>query len=297
MILSGKLKALLDVLLQLRESGLDELMFLGRKFSETVNLGDAVGLATRVSQIQDQKTRTHSKFNITREELYSLLLEQRTFHKGRYDDSFFTFQSPQEAVCEFGSGKSHAQRSRSSTILCLDDLITTVLNPLDQLFPLPSIANQSARLLCLAQQRHDCDAGMTTHDSNVRVLWIGTDYGREETRGTNDIEGGDAKETSGVKSTGFLEHGRDDGDGRIDGVGDDEDVGLGCGFGDGLGEVADDASIGLEQYISIGRRRPGMYITIVKATHIEEIVSGHLWGGKHQHKSKIEKVNETVSRY
>jgi len=49
MILSGKLKALLDVLLQLRESRLDELLFLGRKFSETVNLGDAVGLPNRVS--------------------------------------------------------------------------------------------------------------------------------------------------------------------------------------------------------------------------------------------------------
>ena len=87
---------------------------------------------------------------------------------------------------------------------------------------------------------------MTTHDSDVCVFWIGTDYGREETRGTNDIEGSDAKETSGVKSTGFLEHGRDDGDGRIDRVGNDEDVGLGCSFGDGLCEVANDSSIGLE---------------------------------------------------
>lgn len=87
---------------------------------------------------------------------------------------------------------------------------------------------------------------MTAHDSDVRVLWIGTDDGREETRRTNDIECGDAKETSRIENTGFLENRGDDGDGGIDWVGDDEDVGFGSGFGDGLRKVTNDAGIGLE---------------------------------------------------
>ena len=44
----------------------------------------------------------------------------------------------------------------------------------------------------------------------------------------------------------LLEDLSDDGHSGVDGVGDDEDVGLGCDTADGGGEVTDDRGIGLK---------------------------------------------------
>lgn len=48
-----------------------------------------------------------------------------------------------------------------------------------------------------------------------------------------------------VKDTMLLEDLSDDGDGGVDGVGDDEDEGFGCCGGDTCGEIADDACVDL----------------------------------------------------
>ena len=60
----------------------------------------------------------------------------------------------------------------------------------------------------------------------------------------------------GVEDSVLLEYFGDDRDGGVDGVGDDEDVGLGGDTGDGSGKVADDRRVG-----------------------VEEVVTGHLDGG------------------
>lgn len=49
----------------------------------------------------------------------------------------------------------------------------------------------------------------------------------------------------------FLENLSDDGDSRVDGVGDNEDKRLGARLGDTGGKVANDASVDLEQIISV----------------------------------------------
>lgn len=88
---------------------------------------------------------------------------------------------------------------------------------------------------------------MTTDDGDVRLLWVRTSDGAEEARRAYDIKGGHTKEAGRVKGSSLLEDRCNDGDGAVDGVGDDEDVCLGGGLCDGLSEVADDAGISLSQ--------------------------------------------------
>lgn len=54
----------------------------------------------------------------------------------------------------------------------------------------------------------------------------------------------------GVKDTLLLEDLCDDGDGRVDGVGDDENESLGCGLCDADGDVADNAGVDVEEVIT-----------------------------------------------
>lgn len=91
---------------------------------------------------------------------------------------------------------------------------------------------------------------MTADNGDVGVLGIGTFDGRKETRGTDNVKGGDTKETRWVKGAGLLEDRGDNGDGRVDGIGDDENVSLWCGLGDGLSKVTDDTGIGLQVGVS-----------------------------------------------
>ena len=74
---------------------------------------------------------------------------------------------------------------------------------------------------------------MATDDGDFAFVGVNAgDFG-EEAGGTDDVEGGDAEDAAGVVDAGFLEDLGDDGDGRVDGVGDDEDVGFGGDTRDG----------------------------------------------------------------
>jgi hypothetical protein len=95
----------------------------------------------------------------------------------------------------------------------------------------------------------------------VVVLQLG-----DEARGTDNVEGGDTEEALGVVDALGLEDLGGDGDGRVDlyrlararsetisqayRVGDDEDVGLGGVLSSGLGEVADDGGVGVEEVVT-----------------------------------------------
>ena len=86
---------------------------------------------------------------------------------------------------------------------------------------------------------------MATDDSDVGLLWVGAGDGAEETGRAHDVERGDAEKAGGVKGSGPLEHGSGDGNGAVDWVGDDEDVSFWRDSGDGLGEVTNNACVGL----------------------------------------------------
>ena len=57
----------------------------------------------------------------------------------------------------------------------------------------------------------------------------------------------------GVEYTVLLENFRDDGDSRVDGVGDDQDKRFGRGFGDTCGEVTNDTSVDLDRGVNVSQ--------------------------------------------
>ena len=88
---------------------------------------------------------------------------------------------------------------------------------------------------------------MATDDRDVFVRRVGVLELADETAGAHDVEGGDTEEALGVVDALALEDLGGDGDGAVDGVGDDEDVGVGARVGGGFGEVADDGGVGVEE--------------------------------------------------
>jgi hypothetical protein len=80
----------------------------------------------------------------------------------------------------------------------------------------------------LRQERDDGDARVTTDNSDLDILGVRALDLRDETRGTDDIKGGDTIETLGVEDTSLLQGLGKDGDSGVDRVGDDEEVSVGA---------------------------------------------------------------------
>lgn len=105
-------------------------------------------------------------------------------------------------------------------------------------------------MLALGEKGDDGDTGVTTDDGDGLISGVGLlDLG-DEAGSADDIEGGDTEEALGVVDAGLLEDLSNDGDGAVDGVGDDEDVGVRGRLSGGLGQVADDGGVGVEQVVA-----------------------------------------------
>ena len=224
-----------------------------------------------------------SKFDLRGEEVNTLILVQRAVDEGRFNDTLFTLSSLEQALGEASTSHSHGESSRTSTVLSLDDLITTELNAVDQVIELLA---SDVGVAGLGDQGNDSDARVSTNDGDVLVCWVGLlDFG-DETGGTDNVKGGDTEETLGVVDTLPLEDFGNDGYGRVDlcmlehaqitlrrklyGVGNDEDVGVGCGIGSSLCKVSNNTGIGVEEICEIVRG--------VKRERLEILtISGHAW--------------------
>src|ERR1700712_1187916 len=92
---------------------------------------------------------------------------------------------------------------------------------------------------------------MTTNDWDIQALWVllANDLSNEGF-GSDNIEGGNSKETLGIKDSLGLEDLGCDWDGRVDGVRDDEDIGFWSDFGDDFDEAFDDAGVDIEEIIT-----------------------------------------------
>jgi len=102
----------------------------------------------------------------------------------------------------------------------------------------------------LGEERNDGDTGVTTNDNDVLVNGVGVLDLADEAGSAHNIKGGNTEETLWVVDTGLLEDLSNDRDSAVDWVGDDEDLGVGCRFGSGFGEVANDRGVGVEKIVT-----------------------------------------------
>lgn len=190
---------------------------------------------------------TYAELDVGGEEVDALVGEQVALDKGGGNDALLSVQTPQQSVGELGTGVGHAERSAAGSVLSLDDLVTTELDPVDKL--VEGLASDALASSVLGQQGDDGRAGVAADDGDVALLGGDIANGGQEAGSTDDVEGGDTEETLGVEDTGLLERSGDDGDGGVDGVGDDKDVGVWGAGSDGAGEVTDDGSVGLQEIL------------------------------------------------
>lgn len=174
--------------------------------------------------------------------------------------------SPGLAGCDIPeTGKGHRQSSGTSTVLGLDDLVTSELDTCeisanashgkDSSHTVDkSIVTVSGDLEAggnLAEQRNNGLARVATNNRNggiSGVLHAGELLG--EGLGTNDVQSGHTEQTLGIEDTRSLEDLGGDRDGRVHRVGDNEDESLGGKLGDALDETLHNSGIDLEKVVT-----------------------------------------------
>jgi len=221
--------ALLNVLLEVAEAGLDQLLLNGIDLADGEDLLNTVG----------------AQLDLAAEELDALVLVEGAVDKGGLDDALLALGGAEEAGSHAGTGHGHGEGGGTGTILGLDDLVTTELDTVDELG-----VGGEVGVVALAEERDDGHTAVATDDGDVLIDGVGTLELADEAAGADDIEGGDTEEALGVVDTAGLEDLGADGDGRVDGVGNDQDVGLGGRLGGGLGKVANDGSVGVEEIVT-----------------------------------------------
>lgn len=186
---------------------------------------------------------------------------------GRSDDTSLTGECSSENLAgELGTSLSHRQSGGSSTSLGFNDFVTTELNSVHEGVPLGLVGQDRLRNsgLRLRQQGQDGVTGVTTDDGDNVFGSLGglADDGRDKGRSSQAVQGGDTEQPVrqkvsdsshdcntnallGVEDALLLEYFGKDGDGRVDGVRDDQDERLGGGLRDGLGESGADTSVDL----------------------------------------------------
>jgi hypothetical protein len=147
------------------------------------------------------------------------------------------------------SSVGHGKSGGSSALLCLDNLITTELYTVDKSIHL--VSRDVYTWLCLAEERYNGLARVSTNDGDVQVarVLLASDFSYKGLS-ADDVQGGDTEELLGVEDACLLEDLGGDGNGRVDGVGDDEDEGLGAVLGNTLDEALDDTGVDLEKIIT-----------------------------------------------
>lgn len=211
-------------------------------------------LANRVD-LGDGTVRTEGDGR--REVVDALVGVQRRLDVSAQLDALLAVHGAEDAIGEDGGGVCHGEGSRSSSVLGLDNLVTTELDALDESSEgLASLVDELLALSGLREQGDDGDTGVTTNNRNVGVGGFGAGKAGDEGRGANDVEGGDTKEAAqrlmsvdrarakwiphgtaqyrsplGIVDASLLENLCDDRNSRVDRVGNDTDASLGGNLG------------------------------------------------------------------
>jgi hypothetical protein len=180
-----------------------------------------------------------------REEVNALVLVEGRVDEGALNHALLALGGAEDGLGHAGTGHSHGEGGGTGTVLGLDDLVTAELDAVDEL----GVGGELG-VVGLGEEGDNGDTRVTTNNGDLLIGGVGALLLRDEAGGTDDVEGGDTEEALGVVDALALEDLGNDGDGGVDGVGDDEDVGVGAGLGAGLGQVADNAGVGVEQIVT-----------------------------------------------
>ncbi|MBQ5153914.1 hypothetical protein EGM85_11720, partial [Macrococcus caseolyticus] len=131
--------------------------------------------------------------------------------------------------------------------LSLHDLISSELDTVDK-----SIVSLAANvsMLRLAEERHNRGTGVTSDNRNELVLRICILDLRNKTRSTDKVESCNTEHTLRVVNAQLLQSLSDDGNGRVDRVGDDSNESLGADLASSLCEITNNGRISVEQVIA-----------------------------------------------
>jgi hypothetical protein len=192
-----EVNTLLDVLLEVNEAGIEKLLLVLVDGADLVDLLGTVG----------------AELDAGGEEVDALVLEERGVDEGGLDDALLTLSGAQERLGEASTGHGHGEGGGASTVLSLDDLITTELDAVDEL--VTDLAGDGG-VVGLGEEGDDSHTRVTTNDGDLLVAGVGLlDLG-DEARGTDNIKGGNTEQALGVVDTSGLENLRDNGDGGVD---------------------------------------------------------------------------------
>ena len=182
---SNKGLALLDVLLELGQARVNQRLLIRRDLANGVDLFNTV----------------RAKLDIAREEVDAVrLLVERVLDESRGDDALLAANGAQQCVGEDSCGVCHGKGRGAGTILGLDNLITTVLDTVDQLGVV--LALDGSAELRLGEEGNDGHTGVATNnrDGGGCRVSLARDL-REEAGSADDIERGDTvEEKRGVRT-------------------------------------------------------------------------------------------------
>jgi hypothetical protein len=195
-VLLDPLNTLLDVLGEVSDASVEEALLVVGDLADGVDLLNTVG----------------AELNVGGEVVAALVLEQRRVDEGGLDDVLLALGSLEERLGETGTGHGHGESGRTSTVLGLDDLVTTELDTVDVVLELLALKVVAG----LGEEGNDGSAGVTADDSDVLGGGVGVLQLGDEAGGTDNVKGGDTKETLGVVDALGLEDLGGDGDGGVD---------------------------------------------------------------------------------
>lgn len=176
----GKVNALLDVLLQLGNGGLQQLLLVVVELGQAEVLLDAV-LAQHQGCGEEGSLRDGG------------------LHVGALDNVLLAVQSLQQGAGETGTSVGHRQSGGTGSGLGLNDLSTGLLDAHGQLLDGVLVALEQG--LALGEHRQDGHAGVAADHGDLHGLGIHTKGMADEGTGTHHIQGGDSEQTLGIVNT------------------------------------------------------------------------------------------------
>ena len=243
-VLLDPFNTFLDVLLEVGQADIEEFLLVVGDLAHGVDLLYAIG----------------AKLHVGGEEIAAAVLVERRVNKGRFNDVLLALSSLEQALSEARTSHSHGESSRASTILSLDDLVTAKLNTVDVAVEFLAFEVVPG----LREEGDDSGARMSADNGDVLAGRVGALELRDEARGTDNVERGNAEEALGVVDAFRLENLGGDGNSGVDletsvcysctaqsmfpyRVRDDQDVGLWSVVGGSFCQIADDGGIGVEK--------------------------------------------------